>query len=63
LGAFGLLLDGDGLKLFVDGKEVTPHGQVNYCDAAVLLTKPERKGAADVVRRWNDKVRAAMKSC
>jgi hypothetical protein len=59
LGAHGLLLDGDDLKLFVDGKEVAPHDQINYCDAAVLLTKPERKGAADVIRRWNDAVRAA----
>jgi hypothetical protein len=58
-GGFGMLLDGGGLKLFVDGEEVAPHDQINYCDAAVLLAKPGRKYAADVIRRWNERVRAA----
>jgi len=59
LGYFGLLIDdGQRTRLFFEGKEYGPGDRVLRAPLETHVFEPSRKGAAEVVQRWNEAVHA-----
>jgi len=63
LGIWGVVIDdGNQLRLFVDGKEYSPHDKIYRSDLQIIQAStsimPSKRGVEAIVRRWNKEVLA-----